>query len=389
LRIGLHSNCLYNSFDLQNHSQQNIAETAISADYRQASNAIQCQIEDLAQIIVARLYNIQPNECSHFGEKHFEKSLRDTNYHLSYLAQALAVNSIPLLTEYAVWCKTLFANLGFSEDVLSTTFRCMREVLSEQLNEHESASACIFLDTALQKIRLPTINQSSFLLEDTLLGELAHAYLEALLRGDRIAARQIILNAAQEGTRIQDIYLHVFQPCQRELGRLWYMNQISVAQEHYATAITQVAMVQLYPYLFSTAPAKKHATVVVAGVSGELHELGARMLADFFEMDGWDSYFLGANTPGQGIIETVQRHQAAVLCISVTAALNVSLVSDVIALLRKSPDVGQTIVMVGGYPFNQVPDLWKQVGADGYAADAQRALMVAHRLFDEKRRLLS
>jgi methanogenic corrinoid protein MtbC1 len=78
-----------------------------------------------------------------------------------------------------------------------------------------------------------------------------------------------------------------------------------------------------------------------------------------------------------------------VLCISVTAALNVSLVTDVIALLRTSPDIGQTIVLVGGYPFNQVPDLWMQVGADGYAADAQGALRVAHRLVDEKRRLQS
>jgi methanogenic corrinoid protein MtbC1 len=376
-------------FTLQNHLKQNIAETSMSDDYLQASRAIQRQIEDLVKIIVARLYKIHPNERSHFGEMHFEKSLRDTNYHLSYLAQALAANSIPLFTEYAVWCKTLFANLGFSEDALSTTFHCMREVLSEQLNNEESASACVFLDAALQKLTLPTINQSSFLLEDALFGELAHEYLEALLRGDRIAARQIILNAAQGGVRIQDIYLQVLQPCQREIGRLWHMNQVSVAQEHYATAITQVAMAQLYPYLFSTAPAKKHAAVVVAGVSGELHELGARMLADFFEMDGWDSYFLGANTPGQGIIETVRRYQAAVLCISVTAALNVSLVTDVIALLRTSPDIGQTIVLVGGYPFNQVPDLWMQVGADGYAADAQGALRVAHRLVDEKRRLQS
>jgi methanogenic corrinoid protein MtbC1 len=352
--------------------------------YRQASHDIQRQSQYLAQFIVARLYKIQPGEWSHFGEKHFEKSIRDTTYHLSYLAQSLAVRSPLLFAQYIAWCKTLFANLGFSDDMLSTTFRCMRDVLSEQLGREESELVCDFLDVALHNSEAFVDFSSSFPLADTPLTELAHLYLDALLNGDRLTAGNLILNAAQSGVRIQDIYLHVLQPCQREIGYMWYIRQISVAQEHYATAVTQVVMAQLYPYLFSSAPVEKRASVVVACVSGELHELGARMLADFFELDGWDSCFLGANTPVQGIIETVQKRRAAVLCLSVTSAMNIVHVSDLIALLRTSPYISQTHVLVGGYPFNQVPDLWKHVGADGYAADAQGALVIAHRLIDEK-----
>ena len=37
--------------------------------------------------------------------------------------------------------------------------------------------------------------------------------------------------------------------------------------------------------------------VVVTCVGGELHELGARMVGDFFDMAGWDTYFCGADTP--------------------------------------------------------------------------------------------
>ena len=48
---------------------------------------------------------------------------------------------------------------------------------------------------------------------------------------------------------IRDVYLLVFQPCQREVGRLWEAGRITVAQEHYCTAATQVIMSQLAPRL--------------------------------------------------------------------------------------------------------------------------------------------
>jgi len=51
---------------------------------------------------------------------------------------------------------------------------------------------------------------------------------------------------------VRDVYLNVFQRSQHEIGRLWQMNQITVAQEHYCTAATQWIMVQLYPYVFGT-----------------------------------------------------------------------------------------------------------------------------------------
>jgi methanogenic corrinoid protein MtbC1 len=98
------------------------------------------------------------------------------------------------------------------------------------------------------------------------------AYLDALLAGDRLAAGRIILQAAEQGAAIKDIYLGVFQRSQRELGRLWQTNQISVAQEHYCTAATQLIMSQFYPAIFAVA--KKGPRLVATCVGGELHELG-------------------------------------------------------------------------------------------------------------------
>lgn len=352
----------------------------MSEIHYQASRSIQRQSQTLAQTIVTLYYKKLPNDQLRFSEDGLEKSIRDVTYHLTYLTQSLALDSPSLFIEYSEWCKILFLNMGFADDLLQTTFQCMRQVISEHLVEEQSVVACDFIDAALQHLPTVLVTLPSFIMPNAPLGNLAQAYLHALLHQDRALATQLILNAAEEGTNIRDIYLHVLQPCQRELGRLWHINQVSIGKEHYATAVTQSIMAQLYPYLFSNAPTVKKAAIVVACVSGELHELGARMLADFFEMEGWDSFFLGANTPAQGIIEMLHAHNAAILCLSVTMTINISQVADVIKLVRRSPKVGQTRVLVGGHPFNQIPDLWKQIGADGYASDAQSALSIASQL---------
>jgi len=104
------------------------------------------------------------------------------------------------------------------------------------------------------------------------------------------------------------------------------------------------------------------------------------MVADFLEMEGWDTYFLGANTPPESVLRTVEERQAEVLALSATMTFHVSRVSELIAGLRATPALSETSMLVGGYPFNISPDLWRRVGADGYAPDAASAVAEAARI---------
>ena len=72
------------------------------------------------------------------------------------------------------------------------------------------------------------------------------AYLEALRAGDRRRAFGVVDGARAAGLDLGAIYMEVFQPALREIGRLWQENAITVADEHLATAITQAAMARLY-----------------------------------------------------------------------------------------------------------------------------------------------
>ena len=350
----------------------------MSTIYQQAAKVIREKQNELAEGIVARQYESQHAIWKPLGDPGRAKSVRDAGYHLTYLAESLTAADPALFSEYLAWVKVLFAGLKFSENVLPTTLEFTRMALDETLSPDLKTATFEYMDIAQTVYQNAPSTIASFIESDNPLTDLSRRYIDSLLKGDRQSASQMVLESASQGVAIKDIYLHVFQRSQREIGRLWQTNQISVAQEHYCTAATQMVMSQLYPYIFASQ--RNGHRMVSTCVGGELHEIGARMVADFFEMDGWDTYFLGANTPIEGILRAVSERNAEVLAISVTMTFHIDKVSGLIAEVRRAGLDARTKMMVGGYPFNIAPDLWRSVGADGYAQDARQAISIAEGL---------
>jgi MerR family transcriptional regulator, light-induced transcriptional regulator len=97
-------------------------------------------------------------------------------------------------------------------------------------------------------------------------------------------------------------------------------------------------------------------------------------------MSGWDTFYLGANTPAGSVVDMIAQQQAHVLGVSATMTIHVAEVATLIQTVRASAIGDQVKILVGGYPFNTEPDLWHTMGADAYAPDAEQAVAVAHRL---------
>jgi methylmalonyl-CoA mutase cobalamin-binding domain/chain len=354
----------------------------MSERHREAGQAIAAQRHSLSDAIVAGQYELQAALWKPYGHSGREKSVRDVGYHLTYLSEALLTANPSLFVDYVAWVKVLFAGLNFSDEVLETTLNCTRDALQEVLSPDLSAVATEYVTLGLEHLRKVPAALPTFLRQDAPLAGLARHYLDALLQGERRLASQLVLDAVEQGTSIKDVYLHVFQKSQYEIGRLWQMNRITVAQEHYCTAATQLIMSQLYPHLFGADRIGRR--LVATCVGDELHELGARMVADFFEMEGWDTYYVGANTPAESILQTVAEQEADVLGISATMTFHLRDVAALIAKVRRAPGGGDATILVGGYPFNVAPDLWRDVGADGHARDAEAAPGLATRLVEAR-----
>jgi MerR family transcriptional regulator, light-induced transcriptional regulator len=340
--------------------------------------AIVGQRDLLAVKLITRHYAMRPDLASRYGEAGPSRCAADAKRHLDALSQAIAAGRSALFVDYVAWAKIVLSARGIPSHDLTENLEACGHSLVEVLPPDQAAVAEQYILDGLSCLPSLATTTPSYISADRPLADLARQYLDALLSADRREASQIVMDAIHQGTPVRDIYLHVFQPSQYEIGRLWQSNQISVAQEHLCTAATQLIMSQLYPLIFGTE--RKNRRIVATCVGGDLHEIGIRMVADFFEMAGWDTFYLGADVPSADIVQTVIDRQAQVLAVSATLLTHVGSVADLIAEVRSNRACGEVIILVGGHPFNVAADLWRVAGADGYAADAVRTVDLAEQL---------
>lgn len=340
------------------------------------SSRLRSELSGLAERITAQIYDSLPDLRRRFGEKGYRTSVRDMEYHLEYLIEALEMDDPSLFSDYIAWTASVFEHHGLSKDLLTRTLQTMQAVLGgrEDLDEREAIGA--ILERGMAEVEGHAPAGESFIDLHRPYGALLKGYTEALLEGERQRASGLIEEALEEGAPIKELYLQVFQPSQYEIGRLWMTNAISVAEEHYCTAATQLIMSQLYPRIFSSR--RRGLSFVACCVGGELHEIGMRMVADFFELEGWDTYYLGANTPVATLNDYLSSKKPAVLGLSMTLSKHAGTLGEIVESVRSGfPDLK---IIAGGYAFLQDPTLAARLGLDGFAPDAEEAVSLAESL---------
>ncbi len=198
-------------------------------------------------------------------------------------------------------------------------------------------------------------------------------YLAALRSGDRRRAFAVVDDAHANGLDMGALYIQVLQPSLREVGRLWQENEMTVAEEHLATAITQMVMARVADETSArTLPGAR--TLIAACAEMERHDVGLRMVCDLLEQEGWTAAYLGATVPRESLARLVheQRPDAVILSASITRHL--PQLQGMIASVRAAMGPVVPFIMVGGRPFLDDPALAQRLGADATAHDALLAV---------------
>jgi methanogenic corrinoid protein MtbC1 len=200
----------------------------------------------------------------------------------------------------------------------------------------------------------------------------------ALLAGNQREALAIVSRCIDSAQTLVDVELHVIQPALYLIGEKWQANQVSVAQEHLATAIVQAVMTVALLRSPPSAPTGKR--VLLACVEGNHHALGLRMVADAFQLGGWDVQYLGANVPIPALLAQTAEWQPDLLGLSVSFPQQLRVVRTVIAEMQRRFGNARPAVIVGGLAINRFASLAAAVGADQWSADACAALVTANRM---------
>jgi len=335
---------------------------------------------ELIESTLLELYRRHPEMKTRYGAAGRQRCREDIAFHFQVLTEAMLAEDANIFLRYVGWGKSVLVNRGVKTDDLLDCFLIMQESLTSLLRKTAAAKANECIQLAVDTFDAFADTPPSCIDPAASLANVANSYLESLLSSDRSQARKVIESAARTGIGLSEICQHVFQPVQREVGRLWQVNQITVAQEHYCTAITDAMISELR---VRTKPQAADGHLFVgACVPGEQHSIGLRMVCEEMEAHGWRVYFTGANTPTSSILDLVKRLNVAALGLSCATPMQLPNVRLMIASVRASRKEAK--ILVGGRVFNDFPGLWKKIGADAYAEDAASAARVAARFVREK-----
>lgn len=171
--------------------------------------------------------------------------------------------------------------------------------------------------------------------------------LNALLAGNRHKSSQIVGSLSGTGLSVEDIYEKYLKKSLYNIGELWESGKISVATEHLASAIVESILNEMYSGIISKT--KNNKTVIVASVENEAHQIGIKMVADIFEMHGWNALFLGANVPAKDLVSFVDDIKPDYVALSMSLNIHLSTLESTIKYIM---DISPSMkILVGGQGF--------------------------------------
>jgi methanogenic corrinoid protein MtbC1 len=326
----------------------------------------------LAGYAAGETSNIEGEQAQPAGGSDFTGWQNVLAVRLEELAVAISTGQPDYFVEQVCWARTMLAARGIAAGLLRTKLVDLRNVLVEQLPPELLPLATNYLDRALAAFDGEPAALTRRLTVETPDGKLTAKYLVAVLEGDRRKASRLILQAAEEGRTAADLCLNVLQPAQEELGRMWVLGEVNVAEEHFATATTRLVAAQLHAR--EECGPSNGKTIVAASIAGNEHDLGIQLIADLFELDGWRVIYLGSNVPVEDLAQAVEFFQADLVAISVSLVTQLPTLQKAIAAIRSVPRGGMLKILVGGSGIGSNSEIALSLGADGVAANGKEAL---------------
>lgn len=204
----------------------------------------------------------------------------------------------------------------------------------------------------------------------------------AIEAGDEREAPRIARALLDSGTAATDITGALSRAMAR-LGEQFQRLDIFVPDLLVAADAFEGAMRVIEPALTAGRLACPKGTVVLGVVEGDIHTLGKDLVRVMLAADGFQVHDLGRDVAAARFLEAARDCRADIIGMSALMTTTMERMAEVIELLVAESARDDCAVMVGGAPVT--PELAEEIGADGYAEDAPRAVALANRLLESVR----
>lgn len=203
---------------------------------------------------------------------------------------------------------------------------------------------------------------------------------EMVVRGRKNKIQNLIEEALAEGKDPQAIIDDSLIPAINYVGELFERQTYFLPQLIASAETMEQGIGILEPILAQGRASEPLATVVIATVEHDIHDIGKNLVALMLRNYGYRVIDLGKDVPAEEIVDTAEREQADIIGLSALMTTTMMEMKKVVALVReRGLDVR---IMIGGAVITQ--GFADEIGADGYSKDAQEAVTLVARLMQER-----
>lgn len=197
-------------------------------------------------------------------------------------------------------------------------------------------------------------------------------YLQPLLAGRRAECFDIVHGARMEGWSAETLICDVLWPAMSQIERLFQDDRINTAVEHMASQINRTIADQIQAFL-PNGPSNGR-RLIVACADGFREELGAQMVSDLFQAEGWEVFFIGGGVPDDEVLGMVGVHRPHCLLLFGADPHHVPGIRRLVELIREIGVCPTMNIVVSGGVFNRADGLWEEVGVDAFAPTAREVV---------------
>ncbi len=191
--------------------------------------------------------------------------------------------------------------------------------------------------------------------------------------------RELTRKAIDEGVAVEDILTQGLIPAMTIVGQRYENNEIFVPEMLFSAKAMKSGLELIKPFLLEGSDLIL-GKVIVGTVQGDLHDIGKNLVCMMLEGAGFEIEDLGINIPAAKFLEAAKNNPKALIGMSALLTVTMKNMKSVIELLRANELDNK--VFIGGAPVT--PAFAKEIGAEGYAKNANQAVQEAKRLLDIK-----
>lgn len=170
--------------------------------------------------------------------------------------------------------------------------------------------------------------------------------VSALLNGEEQEAIVMIWSLKPDAGNLLFIYEEVLMKAMITIGDMWASGRVGVAVEHFASHVVHKIIAML-----STIPAempKRGGKAVCISLGDETHTIGIKMISEFLNLRGIQSFYIGAQVPVDSLIELLLKKKAGILAVSATMSDHLEDLGTLTKLIRRNPKLNDLKIILGG-----------------------------------------